>query len=416
MAFNMSPILYAIPFFLACIAVEFVISRLMGRQVYRFHDAITSLNVGFISETIRAMLKLASIVVYGLVLEQVAVLSWDAKQPAVWLLAFFMYDFFYYWAHRCGHEVNLLWCAHVIHHSSEDFNLSTALRQSSTNQVFYWIFYLPMAIVGIPVTVFAVTALISMVYQFWSHTRLVPKLGWVDRIFVTPSNHRCHHGRNPYCIDKNYGGTLIIWDRIFGTYTEERDDEPVVYGTLMPLQSWNPVWGNLKNYVVLWQDALATSGWANKLMVVFAPPGWSAKPQPKVPTRALDNVQFETPITQGQRLYGVLATLIILAFSVELLMLGATSTWSMRIGFAALIAINAVCLGWLFEGKPWALGLETVRAIIVLGALTSGVWLEPVSATARIAGGLALLSSLAGLALLLRELQRALPLARPEAA
>ena len=399
----MSPILYAIPFFLACIAAELLISKMMGRQVYRFHDAVTSLNVGFMSETVRSMLKLASIVVYALVLDQVAVITWDVKHPAVWVVAFFMYDFFYYWAHRGGHEVNLLWSAHVIHHSSEDFNLSTALRQSSTNQVFYWIFYLPMAIVGIPVSVFVVTALISMVYQFWSHTRLVPKLGWVDRVFVTPSNHRCHHGRNPYCIDKNYGGILIIWDRLFGTYTEELDHEPVVYGTLTPLQSWNPVWGNLKNYVVLWRDMCATPGWTHKLMLVFAPPGWTVVEQPALQGRAMDAPRFETPITPGQHLYGSIATLIILAFSVELLLSGSASSWPMRAGFAALIAANAVCLAWLFEGKPWALALEAARAAVVLGALVGGFWLEPVTASARMAGALALLVSVIGLAILYRE-------------
>ena len=399
----MSPILYAIPFFLACIAAELLIARAMGRQVYRFHDAVTSLNIGFISEAIRSMLKLVSVVVYALVLAQVAVITWDVKQPAVWILAFFMYDFFYYWAHRSGHEVNLLWSAHVIHHSSEDFNLSTALRQSSTNQVFYWIFYLPMAIAGIPVTVFVVTALISMVYQFWSHTRLIPKLGWVDRVFVTPSNHRCHHGRNPYCIDKNYGGILIIWDRLFGTYTEERDDEPVVYGTLTPLQSWNPVWGNLKNYVVLWQGACATPGWANKLMLVFAPPGWSPTHKPTQQTDVLNAQQFETPITHGQRFYGCIATVVILAFSVELLVAGAASSWPMRIGFASLIAGNAVCLAWLFEGKRWAVALEAARVTVVMGALIGGIWLEPVSNSAQLAAALVLAASLAALALIVRE-------------
>jgi len=131
-------------FFLSCIAIELLISRRMGKQVYRFHDAMTSLNIGFISETIRSIVKLMTVFVYALVVDQVAAVNWDIQHPAVWIVAFFMYDFFYYWAHRSGHEVNLLWASHVVHHSSEEFNLSTALRQSWTNQIFYWIFYLPM--------------------------------------------------------------------------------------------------------------------------------------------------------------------------------------------------------------------------------------------------------------------------------
>ena len=226
----MPPILYAVPVFMALLLIEVLASRWMGRDVYRVHDAVTSVNIGFISEAVRSLVKLVTVIFYALFVERVGTFQFDIKQPWVWVLAFFMYDFLYYWAHRAGHEVRLLWAAHVVHHSSEDFNLSTALRQSSTNQLFYWVFYVPMAVVGIPASVFVTVALLSAIYQFWVHTQLVPKLGWVDRIFVTPSNHRCHHGRNDYCIDVNYGATLIIWDRIFGTYAQERDNEPVVYG------------------------------------------------------------------------------------------------------------------------------------------------------------------------------------------
>ncbi|MBK7655316.1 MAG: sterol desaturase family protein [Betaproteobacteria bacterium] len=340
----MSPILYAIPFFLACIAAELLISKMMGRQVYRFHDAVTSLNVGFMSETVRSMLKLASIVVYALVLDQVAVITWDVKHPAVWVVAFSCMTFSTTGRTPAGMKSTC--CGlRMIHHSSEDFNLSTALRQSSTNQVFYWIFYLPMAIVGIPVSVFVVTALISMVYQFWSHTRLVPKLGWVDRMFVTPSNHRCHHGRNPYCIDKNYGGILIIWDRLFGTYTEELDHEPVVYGTLTPLQSWNPVWGNLKNYVVLWRDMCATPGWTHKLMLVFAPPGWTVVEQPALQGRAMDAPSFETPITPGQTCMARSPPSSSSPSPLNCCYQAPASSWPVRAGFAALIAANAGVFG-----------------------------------------------------------------------
>ena len=399
----MSLIIYAIPFFLACIAIEFLASRRMSKQVYRFHDAMTSLNIGFISETVRSIVKLMTVVVYALVVDQVAAVSWDIRQPAVWILAFFMYDFFYYWAHRSGHEINLLWASHVVHHSSEEFNLTTALRQSWTNQVFYWIFYLPMAIVGIPVTVFVITALISALYQFWSHTRLIGKLGWVDRIFVTPSNHRCHHGRNPYCIDKNYGGILIIWDRLFRTYAEERDDEPVIYGTLTPLNSWSPLWGNFKNYIGLWREVQATSTWANKLMVIFAPPSWSTNQQTQSIITLENRPRFETPSSTAQLIYGLWATTTILALTLDLLVHAADMSWSARITYTMLIIMSTSSLSRLFEGREHAWAIETARVTLLFGALFMAQWFHPIANAIRSAGLAGSIISLAILVWLYKE-------------
>ena len=395
----MNPILFAIPVFMAFVGLEAWLAWRRGLKVYRLHDALTSINIGAMSETIRALLKLLSVAVYALVVERVGAFSWDLKSPWVWVLAFFMYDFFYYWAHRSGHEVNLLWAAHVVHHSSEDYNLSTALRQSSTNQVFYWLFYLPMAIVGIPVTVFVIIALISVVYQFWSHTQLVGKLGWADRVFVTPSNHRVHHGRNDYCLDKNYGGTLIIWDRLFGTHVAERDDEPVVYGTLVPLQSWNPLWGNLKNYVNIWRQVRSTSGWSNKLMRVFAPPGWGSAdaPAPSMPPAASFS-RFDTPALKWQQVYGLLASAAVFGLLIHLLIAAPSLSVPQRAAYAALLVIHAVGMAWVFEGKSWALHFEAARATLVFGALAAGLWFGPVALPAQVAAIVVLALSLAVLA------------------
>jgi sterol desaturase/sphingolipid hydroxylase (fatty acid hydroxylase superfamily) len=401
----MSPILYAIPFFLGLIAIELMVARKQGKEVYRFHDSVTSLNIGFVSETIRSIAKMMSIVVYAVVVEQVASVSWDIRHPGVWIVAFFMYDFFYYWAHRSGHEINLLWASHVVHHSSEEFNLSTALRQSWTNQFFYWIFYLPMAVVGIPVSVFATTALISALYQFWVHTRLVPKLGWIDKVWVTPSNHRCHHGRNAYCIDKNYGGTLIIWDRMFGTYTEERDDEPVVYGTLTPLKSWSPVWGNLKNYIGLGHEVRKMPGWRNKLMSIFAPPGWSADPTQAMDTPKESFQRFETPTSPWQKVYGAAASVFILALVLDLLTHGSELTMAVRVVWTLCIAASTASLAMLLEGKRWGIALEAIRSGLVFGALAAGYWIHAITPAQRVAGFVAGIISLAALAMLYRATQ-----------
>jgi alkylglycerol monooxygenase len=406
----MSLILYAIPFFLALILIEILAAKKQNKPIYRFHDAVTSLNIGFISETIRSFAKIASIAVYALMVDQVAAFTWDTQQAAVWIVAFFMYDFFYYWAHRSGHEVNLLWASHVVHHSSEDFNLATAFRQSWTNQFFYWLFYLPMAIVGIPATVFAITALLSAVYQFWVHTQLIGKLGWADRVFVTPANHRVHHGRNPYCVDRNYGGTLIIWDRLFGTFSAERDNEPVVYGTLTPLNSWSPVWGNFKNFVAIFRDALAVSGWRNKLMVVFAPPGWTPENQPQKPEIALHAAAFETPSSLWQKIYGAVATASILCLVLDLLTTVNQLSMAMRLGYTLAIALSTAGIARVFEFKPHAVAGENMRSLILFAPLVCGWWFHAVTPSAQGLGAVGLLLSLASLAMYQRELTKKPPL------
>jgi len=402
----MSLILYAIPFFLALMLIEFLVARKQGKPVYRFHDAVTSLNIGFISETIRSLAKLMSIAVYALMVDQVASFTWDIKHPAVWIVAFFMYDFFYYWAHRSGHEVNLLWASHVVHHSSEDFNLATAFRQSWTNQFFYWMFYLPMAIAGIPVAVFAITALISAVYQFWVHTQLIHKMGWADRILVTPANHRVHHGCNAYCIDRNYGGTLIIWDRLFGTFAAEKDDEPVVYGTLKPLNSWSPVWGNFKNFAGIYRDTLATAGWRNKLMVVFAPPGWIPADAALRSEKAQSADRFETPSTPWQKVYGIVATVSILCLVLDLLTSAAGMSMPLRLGYTAAIAISTACIARLFEGRRHAVALEAIRSVLLLGPMAMGLWFHALTPAGRAAAAVALMLSLGCLAMYQKELTR----------
>jgi hypothetical protein len=229
----------------------------------------------------------------------VALWQLDAGQWWVWLLALVAYDFCYYWNHRLGHTCALFWAAHTVHHQSEDYNLSTALRQTSSGFVFGWIFYVPMAVLGFPPTVFAVVALIDLLYQYWVHTQHIGKLGWFDRWFCSPSNHRVHHAVNDHYLDKNYGGIWIIWDRLFGSFVEERpqaahaprlaeglapsgktpfapedDREPIVYGTRAPLRSWNPLWANVEVYAALAKDSWYAASWADKLRVWFKPPGW----------------------------------------------------------------------------------------------------------------------------------------------
>lgn len=277
----MDVITLAIPFFVIALAIEWFANRRLQRPYFRLADTIASLSAGAFSTLTGLLTKGIEIAIYaGLIhmfsLPMLAATHFDTSAMGLlnWLGALLLWDFCYYWHHRLGHEVNVLWAAHVVHHQSEEYNLSTALRQTSTGFLLGWIFYLPMLVIGIPVFVIATVAALDLIYQFWVHTRFVGSLGWFDRVFVSPSNHRVHHAQNSQYLDRNYGGILVIWDRVFGTFQPERADNPCVFGVRKPLRSWNPVSANLQGYrdiVHKWQHCVTLREY---LASVFARPAW----------------------------------------------------------------------------------------------------------------------------------------------
>lgn len=191
----------------------------------------------------------------------------------LWLLLLFADDLTFYWYHRAGHQIRLLWCAHHTHHSSERYNLSTAVRQSWWEQLYAPLFWLWLPLLGFPVEMVVIQSSISLLYQYWLHTELIGDLGRAGWVLNSPSAHRVHHGRNARYLDRNYGGILIIWDRLFGTYQPET--EPVEYGTVKPLGSFNPLWVAFAEPLAMVTDMLAARSWTGRLMAVAGPPGWS---------------------------------------------------------------------------------------------------------------------------------------------
>lgn len=296
-------IVLATPVFLLLIAAEFAVGLARGRNTYRLNDALNSIGLGVMSQVTGVFGKLLRVGLYTLVFEHVALTRLPADALWVWVFALLFYDLCYYWLHRAGHRVAVLWAAHAVHHQSEDYNLSTALRQTSSGFLLGWLFYLPMAVAGVPPLVFATVALIDLLYQYWVHTQQVGRLGWFDRWFCSPSNHRVHHAVNDRYLDRNYGGILIVWDRLFGTFTEEDDAEPCVYGTRSPLRSWNPLWANLQVYRELVLDSWRARSWADKLRVWLKPPGWRpADVAARWPKPAFDIValqRYDPPLRAG---------------------------------------------------------------------------------------------------------------------
>jgi sterol desaturase/sphingolipid hydroxylase (fatty acid hydroxylase superfamily) len=309
-------IVLATPVFLALIALEFVVGVARGRNTYRLADALSSIGLGVMSQVVGVFAKLFTVGLYTLAYEQVALWRLPADAPWVWIAALVGYDFCYYWLHRAGHRVGVLWAAHAVHHQSEDYNLSTALRQTSSGFLLGWFFYLPLAVLGVPPLVFGIVALIDLLYQYWVHTQQIGRLGWFDRWFCAPSNHRVHHAVNDRYLDKNYGGIFIVWDRLFGSFVEEDDAEPCVYGTRAPLRSWNPLWANLQVYRDLALDSWRARSWADKLRVWLAPPGWRpADVAARWPRPAFDIgrvTRFDPPLTRGRAWLAVLLFLVVL--------------------------------------------------------------------------------------------------------
>ncbi|AZF18570.1 sterol desaturase family protein [Pseudomonas sp. R3-18-08] len=368
---------YAVPFFIALIVVELLADRWCGARNYRVADAINSLSTGVLSTTTGLLTKGVGLLTYAFALKHLALIEWSAQSVWTWVAAFVFYDFCYYWLHRLGHERNILWAAHSVHHQSEDYNLTTALRQTSTGFLLSWIFYLPLAVLGVPLVVFVSVASLNLLYQFWVHTRHVPKLGWFEVFFVTPSNHRAHHAQNALYMDRNYGGVFIFWDRLFGTFQEEDDNEPVIFGVTTPLASWNPLWANLQFYAQLWSDARRTENRWDKLRIWFMRTGWRpADVKARYPMTKPDLAQFrkfEVPLDTRQQIYVALQFAVYVGFGSYLMNFAeGLPTAVLVLGWGAM-ALGLFTLGVALENRPWALKAEGVR----LGLNLPLVWLAP---------------------------------------
>ena len=363
----------ATPVFFALIALEYLVGRARGRHNYRLNDAVNSLSLGVMSQVIGLFTKLLAVGIYAAVYSVAAVWQLPADQWWVWALAIVAYDFCYYWNHRLGHESAVFWAAHVVHHQSQEYNLSTALRQTSSGALLGWIFYLPMAIAGFPPEVFLVAAVVNLLYQYWIHTEQIGKLGWFDRWFGSPSNHRVHHAVNDKYLDRNYGGITMLWDRLFGTFVEE--DEMCVYGTRAPLDSWDPLWANVEVYADLARRSWRARRWRDRLLVWLMPPGWEPSPAGGTPWRKphfdVSRVRrYDPPMSRGTRAF------VFTSFSVVLL--GATTLlwYAESLPPGALGAIAGAILGML-----WMIGavmqgrvrLPTAVAIVVAAVLLVSV-------------------------------------------
>ena len=283
---------FAIPFFITLIAIEIFFSKVYNKDyVIRSMDTLSSLCSG-LTNIVKDVLGLTIIIVsYSYMVDNLAIFNIESSL-LVYAIAFIGIDFAGYWVHRINHSINYFWNHHIIHHSSEEFNLACALRQSISN--FFsisFIFLIPTALIGVPAEVVGVLAPLHLFAQYWYHTRLIGKLGFLENIIVTPSHHRVHHAINKEYLDKNLSQVFIIWDKLFGTFQEELDDVPPVYGVKRPLRSWNPIKINFSHLFLLIRDAWRTTNFIDKFKIWFMPTGWRPEDvEKKYPIKSIDSV------------------------------------------------------------------------------------------------------------------------------
>src|SRR5450432_28059 len=371
---------FAVPVFISLIALELILDRIRGTRYYHFADSVNSLSCGIVSTGMRVFFAFLGAFVYQWLLLHAAPFPLPAGHWLTWLFAFVAYDLCYYWQHRLGHTVGLFWATHSVHHQSEEFNLTTALRQPGTGAFTNWIFYVPMALCGVPLGVFALVGVVQLFYQFWPHTRHIGRLGFLDRWVQTPSNHRVHHAQNDVYLDRNYVGVFLIWDRLFGTFQEELDREPCIYGVRGQLKSWNPVWANLHYWWLMAKDSWHAATWRDKLHVWIAPPGWRpadvAARFPKPPYDPYrDFARFDPPRSLTLSLYVLAQFVAIMVANSHFLALLPKQSTGWNVAYFGFILVSLVTLGGVLENRREFAMLEALRLAGVAGALfTMGAW------------------------------------------
>lgn len=370
----------AIPVFFILIGIELLIDKLKKTHYYRFNDAITNLSCGIGQQIVGVFLKTFTAIGYLYLYEHFRLYTFPGlgtdhstgEVVITFTLLFIGVDHFYYWFHRLAHEISVLWGSHIVHHQSEEYNLTVALRQAWLQGAFSWVFYLPLAVMGFDPAMFIVVASFQTLYQFWIHTRAIDKLpAPFEYIFNTPSHHRVHHGVNPKYIDKNHGGTLIIFDRIFGTFQAE--EEEVVYGITTQAKSWNPLWLNFEYWIALFKEVGKARTMGDKVKMLLLKPGW--KPDYLGGVSAIPEVtpetfhKYDTEIPNGLNYY-ILVQFVIMLLGATLFLFSAEGlelAW--RVLLAVLLIWMLVDLGAMFEKRRWAMFSEPARLVVSAAAV-----------------------------------------------
>ncbi len=360
------------PIALGFILLEIIVCWYYKKGYITFQEAVANFGTALGNQTMNVLVAAGVYVVYGYLWENYRLIDNLEMNAFNFLLLLLGIDFIFYWVHRWGHHINIMWAAHSPHHSAEEMNFFVALRASVTQRLFSFFFFWPLTIVGFnPVDIYAMTGL-HLFISFLHHTELIPKLWrWIEYIFTTPSHHRVHHGINFVYLDKNFGEFLIVWDRLFGTYAEE--EEKVVYGMYNPPKSWNPISINFHYYQLLWKDAMAAPHWVDKFKIWFMPLGWRPRGlPPKAPLMEVtseNQVRLQTKMFWGAKPYllvHVVAGIMLMMFIID-----PKSTWTTPERWIGSILLWHMIINWagIMESKPWLFFSEVFRLVITTSFL-----------------------------------------------
>ncbi|MBJ19421.1 MAG: sterol desaturase [Deltaproteobacteria bacterium] len=371
----------AIPAFFVLMGVESWIAKRKGQKLYRLSDSLNNLSCGILQRLAMLLCTVLLLVGYLAIYERWAFAELPADSAGVWIACFIGVDFFYYWYHRLSHEINFMWAAHVVHHQSEEYNLSVALRQSVLQPFHSMVFYWPLALIGFPPAVLAGCSAVNTLYQFWIHTRTIDRLGPFESILMTPSHHRVHHGRNPIYLDRNHGATFILWDKLFGTFQPE--EEEVAYGVTKPLATWNPVWANFDYWADLLALARRSSRFTDRMRVFVAPPGWRPQelggfeePSPIPVPPPL----YDPPVPLHLRRYASAQFIQLLGLSAPFLLMADSASWMATALGCVAASWGLLGVGAVLDGRNWAGACEWSRIVatpILLIPITQGYPLQP---------------------------------------
>ena len=360
-------LMIAIPIFLLLVLFEKWYGWKKGKDTVIVMDMISSLMSGITNVTKDVLGLSVAILSYGWMVDHFAVVHIE-NSIGVIIVSFMVLDFSGYWIHRIQHKTNIFWNAHIIHHSSEEFNLACALRQSIS--VFFKIFtffLLPAALLGVPGEVIAIVAPLHLFMQFWYHTQHIDKMGWLEKIIVTPSHHRVHHAINPEYIDKNYSQIFIFWDRLFGTYQEEKKEIPPVYGITRPAATWNPIKINFQHFWLLMKDAWHTKSWEDKCKIWFMPTGWRPKDvERKYPIYKIVDVyqmsKYNPAHSKGLEIWSLVQMALTLPFLLFLFANLASIGSPGIFLYGLFIFLSVYALTELMDGNPQAFYWEAAKA------------------------------------------------------
>ena len=365
----------ATPFVLALALLEFAYCAVRKNGYYGFQDSIASFGTAILNQCVNVGVAFLVLPLFG-ALARFSLWHLGARTPLELAALFLGVDFLFYWFHRFGHRTNIGWAAHAPHHSTEELNYAVALRASVTQRLFSFLFYWPMVLVGFsPDAVVAMVAF-HLVLQFIPHTRVVPRLPrWIESWMNTPSHHRVHHARNDCYIDKNYGGFLIIWDKLFGSYADEV--EPCSYGVTAPPNTWDPTIINFQTWSKLVSDAMATKDRWDQLRIWVMPTGWRpADLSPRPPAGWRDGtreLKFRSTELSGVRAYLVVQLVCGLVFMLLVSHHASPFSSPQKIGFTLELWAMATAWAAMLESRSWALGLETLRVAAIW--LSLSLWL-----------------------------------------